>query len=287
VKRLLLLLLVGISFQSFSQNYDTLNVRNQGDASISEYYLNNILAEAGGGCTGFGHPTGSAVMVAVIDSCTWQPWNNENVDHGHWNQYWDFPYPPTYICRNRSENYFIYSLNNPTSFSSLYHWMHDTVPDGNYVLIYSWLTWSWQSNNNQYLDSLISYLGCPSWPPNDSVPFTFFVQKGEPWNIDTLVTGSTPTDLANLIVGVLNDCPVGIDEISGGNYAVMYPTPAHDNFTLNIPGELSIYDITGRLVLKQYALADSRIDCRSFPKGVYLVNLNNRNKIFNQKLVIE
>jgi hypothetical protein len=186
---------------NFGVNLSQLLVKNKGDAAISEYYLNNVLAESGGGCTGFFHPSLASVMVSVIDSLTLLPMNNENKDHGQWNKFYDYPNTLYYTCRNRPENYFIYSLaNDAASFSRLFEWIRDSVADGNYVLMYSWTTWSWQTNANTSLDSLMNYLGNTTWPPPDGVPFSYVVKKGRTSVLNTAVYGSSTPDSANLSV---------------------------------------------------------------------------------------
>jgi hypothetical protein len=187
---------------NFGLNLSQLEIRNYGGGGASGYYLNNILEESGGGCGLYGQFTGPAIMVAVIDSLTLQPKDNKNISHGNWNQYHIYPDTPSYsVCRTRPENYFVYSFYNPASFTSLYNWITspspDSVPDGSFIIIYSWTSYSW-SNSPPALNNLMTALGCTSWPPPDSVPFSFAVKKGRTWVLDTLVHGSAPGDSANL-----------------------------------------------------------------------------------------
>jgi hypothetical protein len=181
----------------FTTNQSLLQVRNYGWGGSSVYYLNNSIGEVGGGCTYNGHPnSGPAVMVAIIDSLTLQPINNLNVNHGQLNLHYDFPYPYYTVCRGRPENYFVYPMSDPNSLTNLHSWIRDTLPDGYFVLIYSWTTWNWTLNNNTALDSVMTELGCTQWPPEDSVPFAFVVKKGDPGVLNVFTEGTNFNDSA-------------------------------------------------------------------------------------------
>jgi hypothetical protein len=258
---------------------------NAGSGYQSGYLINNAWAEVGGGCSGWGNMTGPSVMVAVIDSCK-QPWNNLCVDHGNWNLYGTFPCADTFVCRMRPENYFVYSFYDTASFTHLHAWMRDSVPDGNYILIYSWTTYSW-SQVPVELNNLMNNLGCASWPPADSVPFIFAVRKGVTSELDTLVQGSTPNDTIILDIIVNNLCAVGIEEHAENDDAFIFPNPAHNSFAIHQQGDLNIYDVTGRLVKAQKIIDETIIDCRSFSKGIYFVCIRQKEKMLTQKLVIE
>jgi len=287
---LFLILLLNLSYQSKAQTVDTLMVHNWGYGGSSGYYINNILGEGGGGCMAFGNWSGPAIMVAIIDSCTGQPWNNLNVDHGNWNLYCVYPVcaPDYYVCRQRAENYFVYSFNDTLSFSRLHEWIRDSVPDNDLILIYSWTTYSY-SNSPQALNNLIYELGCPAWPAPDSVPFTYFVKKGQTSVMDTIVVGASPLDSAFLTVTFTTgaDCPVGISEIDKETDGVISPNPAHDNFTINITGELKIYDVTGRLVKEQTVNRKQEIVNCILNAGIYFVQVRDGKKVHTQKLIVE
>jgi hypothetical protein len=290
MKKLLLIsfFLLNLSFQSKAQATVTLTAAVYGWGGSSAYYLDSVIAEVGGGCNAFGHPTGPAIMVAILDSCL-RPWSNKNVNHGHWNYYcvWPVCSPDTFVCRMREENYFIYSFNNPASFTRLHEWIRDSVPDGQYILIYSWTTY-WWSNVPAELNNLMTDLGNTSWPPSDSVPFIYAVKKGFTSELDTMVQGSNWNDSVFLELAIQTNCPVGIPEINySDNAFLISPNPANDFFSVNRTGRIKIYDSLGREVLEQRVNPSSQVDCKGFSKGIYYVKMMEAGRSFSQKLLIE
>src|SRR5205823_757778 len=140
----------------------------------------------------------------IIDSLTLAPWNNLEQNHGQLNLFYPPPDSPAIMsCRSRTEAYFVYPFNNPPNFTNLLNWIRDTVPVGDFIAIYSWLTYPY-SNSPADLNNLMTYLGCPQWPPADNAPFSFVVKKGEPNIIDTIVQGGvSAADSAFLSVSLV------------------------------------------------------------------------------------
>jgi hypothetical protein len=182
----------------FGVNLAQLEVDNYPFGGTSGYYLNNVLEEVGGGCTYNSHPnSGPAIMVAVIDSLTLQPWSNDHVDHGQLNQY--FPELGITTCRPRAENYFIYPFNDPASFTRLHQWV-DSIPNGYFLLFYSWGTYTY-GGAPLALDSLMEELGNTQWPPTDNVAFVYVVKKGETSVLNFFKQGSSTSD--NVVLDTL------------------------------------------------------------------------------------
>jgi hypothetical protein len=289
MKKLLLVLVLFFSlcYGSKGQLVDTLYCYTGPGGAY--YTINGNVGETGTSCTYNGNPNcGPSVMVAIIDSCTCGPWSNLNANHGHLNLHFDFPFPYYTVCRGRPEYYFLYPMNNPSGFTGLHNWIRDSLADGHFVLIFSGTTWSWTSNNNPDLDSVMTELGSTQWPPQDSVPFAFFVKKGD---ASTVVEdyGTNPNDSAIINTIFTCDCAIGVEEIDkAGDEMIISPNPTQDYFLINRRGELKIYDAPGRLVKEQTIIdSQSRIDCHDFSKGIYFVKVNDEEKTFTQKLVIE
>jgi hypothetical protein len=89
--------------------------------------------------------------------------------------------------------------------------------------------------------------------------------------------------------------PTAINEIfSHQNTLIIIPNPAHNTFTLSLNNQssinnsqLTIYDVTGRVVHEQKIHSQlSTVNC-TLSAGVYFVRVEAGDKMYQQKLVIE
>ena len=81
----------------------------------------------------------------------------------------------------------------------------------------------------------------------------------------------------------------GVDEIKGNSISI-YPNPTSDYFIANTSGngQLELFDITGKLVLKRNISKTSETyDIRNLTKGVYVVKVTSKENSFSEKLIIE
>jgi len=72
----------------------------------------------------------------------------------------------------------------------------------------------------------------------------------------------------------------------------IYPNPTNSNFNIEIPenfvgGEISIIDLTGKVVMKDRILQGSikRFDVSNLNDGIYLIRLNNGSTQFTDRLI--
>jgi len=72
----------------------------------------------------------------------------------------------------------------------------------------------------------------------------------------------------------------------------VYPNPANSNFNIDIPenfvgGELSIIDLTGKIVVKERVTQSltKRIDISNLNDGIYLIRMNNGSAHFTDRLI--
>lgn len=80
------------------------------------------------------------------------------------------------------------------------------------------------------------------------------------------------------------DFPSGITNTINTSFSI-YPNPASDFiFTNQDFAEVAIFDITGKLVLKEFN--NNRIDISALNIGFYIVKINSEGKIYEQKLQI-
>jgi hypothetical protein len=68
---------------------------------------------------------------------------------------------------------------------------------------------------------------------------------------------------------------------------ILYPNPASDNFTVNMSGELRIYDVMGRVVkVERLNRKQQTVNCK-LNAGIYFVSVVDQKKSFCQKIIIE
>ena len=86
----------------------------------------------------------------------------------------------------------------------------------------------------------------------------------------------------------INQLPLGLDE-SKSEWVNIYPNPAEDKITFSgaSVNEVSIYDLTGKLVLNAANILDNEISVNKLQTGIYQVILKTNNRVSTQKLVIK
>jgi hypothetical protein len=81
-----------------------------------------------------------------------------------------------------------------------------------------------------------------------------------------------------------------IDHASGsetitGQKSMVYPNPAGDVVFLGcLSGNVSIYDLTGRLV-SDMKFDFGRLDISALKQGIYILNIHSAGKIYTAKLI--
>ncbi len=165
----------------FVNNNKSLRVTTLGNPqSVTEYnevgyWLNNSPVEDNG-CDVI-----PAVMVAVLDSISLKPWSTCEYNFGQINTFTlssgstcDDP-QGTGSCRQRPENYFIFRYGNPGDMADLQA-MINSVPSGNYIIIYSWFTYPYSAADPAFYNTLTG-LGFNTAALQDNTPFVYFSRK--------------------------------------------------------------------------------------------------------------
>ena len=122
----------------------------------------------------------AAIHIAVLDPVTLAPWESNYDD-----LYPENDFDNLMSCaegRARPEKYFIFRQNNATELAGLAT-MLDAVPDGHYILAYSWKYVNydgWDANGPELYDAFADLGALQLGAAQDSVPFIFFVEKGLP-----------------------------------------------------------------------------------------------------------
>lgn len=134
------------------------------------------------------------LLVAVMDSVTLLPWqSNFNGSHPG-NDFGNSMISAN--ARSRPEKYFIFEQNQAAQLSGMANMLTSGIPDGNYVLIYSWrfaLPSIWASLSPELVSAFNAAGAGVLTASSDSLPFIFFFQKGSP-STAQLLMGSQPGD---------------------------------------------------------------------------------------------
>ncbi len=94
---------------------------------------------------------------------------------------------------------------------------------------------------------------------------------------------------------VIGDCTVGIEDIEPLENILVYPNPAVDHLTIEIPDyvkeqvELEVYSSTGQLVHSETTRNTGaiRLQCNQWAKGIYVVKLVTNERVFQAKVVVD
>ncbi len=157
------------------------------EALATRYQINLNVLEYGG--YGFDSP---ALMVAVLDSSTFIPWESnydgQNPQHDYGNTL------ASANARNRTEKYFIFQQQDAAQLDGFVNMM-DAIPDGQYVLVYTWQLaqkFNWE-NLSPGVSDVFEDIGADAIvAAPDSLPFILFMKKGDP-NSLIQVVGSEPS----------------------------------------------------------------------------------------------
>ncbi|MBP6335376.1 MAG: hypothetical protein KA444_07890 [Bacteroidia bacterium] len=188
----------------FVQNNKALKILTYGTPSNAAaynevgYYLNNAPIEYNG-CQ-----VDAAVMIAVLDSISLEPWNTCANNFGQANQF----FLTNGACgtnsasgfipgcnRTRPENYFFFRFNTPAQIQSIQNFINQ-IPDGNYILAYNWFNTTYSTADPGFVNSFTN-LGFTMSSLQDNSPFALFIKKGFPLTkIEQF--GNTPADTLNL-----------------------------------------------------------------------------------------
>jgi len=164
-----------LDYNRTSRSFDFINgsaqlkVLVQGALTSTETSNNKVLLDADA-IANDGWTYNTAIHTVVLDSLSLEPWDANQINMGQANV------PGTGIPNN-----FIFRNGSPAQMDALAYMLIDSVPDNNYIVVWSWYPLSF-SNYNAFTPSLANAfqsLGSTLLPSiQDSLPFCFFVKKG-------------------------------------------------------------------------------------------------------------
>jgi hypothetical protein len=163
----------------FVPNVKNLRIKNIGNANTAQQWTNIGYEIDGALQESNGCGTAPAIHVAIIDPISLIPWatrcNGQNLNNNFGNV------NDNCACRPRPENYFIYRPNNATSLNAMANLINN-VPEGHYVLVWSWINGlfgNWTNNQITALENIgadsLRFLSTN----NLNRPYIFFTRKGD------------------------------------------------------------------------------------------------------------
>ncbi len=116
---------------------------------------------------------GQALHVAVLDSLSLTPWDAQTTNMGQTNY--------NGACSNKT-TFFIFHTQNAAEMQSLANMLTDSVPAGNYILVYTWRYGYFTQWASTYPATLAAFNSLGATQINtigDSIPYIFFTKKGD------------------------------------------------------------------------------------------------------------
>ncbi|MCB9360659.1 MAG: hypothetical protein H6587_03400 [Flavobacteriales bacterium] len=172
----------------FVPNIKELKVTTKVAANLSEFW--DIGYKIDGFTIGNnGWLASSSIHVAVMDSLSIDYWRSDEKDFGQAN------------FGNTKPGFFIFRQNDPVQMAALANMLNDSIPDNNYVAIWSFYVNSFPGYatlpNN--VRTAFQNLGAINLPAiQDSLAFILFVQKGNPASAIEIIADSTEQDYMTL-----------------------------------------------------------------------------------------
>lgn len=123
----------------------------------------------------------SSLHLAVIDGKTLKNWKSDQINMGQAN------------FGNTKSNFFIFRQNDPLQMDALTNMLNDSIPSGDYILIWTWYYKLFVDFAPLPINLRTAFqnLGAINMPTiQDSLPFIFIAQKGNPSNIVEVIGDS-------------------------------------------------------------------------------------------------
>ena len=87
----------------------------------------------------------------------------------------------------------------------------------------------------------------------------------------------------------LNYIVTSIETSDIENYILIFPNPANDYLQINVDNEnkssLTIFDLTGKIILKKGFHKNIKLNIQDFTKGVFFIEIKTENKLITRKII--
>lgn len=167
----------------------------EGNSVNNVRWMKDLETQEGQGCSN--HPSLIVGVVDPFDFSTWMSrYDGQGLYFGNVNDNGN--------CRSRQEKYFIFRERYPDQMAGMADMLTNAIPDGHFVLIYTYLTLL-----RDYVDTSVVMPALHALGANelfngavpDSVPYIFFCKKGDPSSVAEL-WGQSFTDVIDTTIFV-------------------------------------------------------------------------------------
>ena len=176
--------------------------------------------------------------------------------------------------------------------SGIERMLEDSVPNGYYILAYSWMYVNfddWAISNPNLL-STFQTLGATNMGNLDSIPFVFFVQKGNPSSAIELYGQNIDDSL--FLTATLNCFPLGVSNVSNNSFPIqIIPNPSNGIFNCHFTSQINsivVYNTKGAIVFEKNLnnIPDYSLDLSSQSEGVYFLKINSEKASGSKRIVV-
>ncbi len=165
----------------------------RGGSYVQSYWTKDLEMQEAQGCGPY-----ASMNVGVVDPFDFTTWQTR---FGGVGRYFGNVNNEGACYRQRQEKNFVFWYHSPAQMDSLANMLTNHIPDGHYVLAYTYLRLMRSSLEGSNAMAALGALGASNLLNGtvpDSVPYIFFCKKGDPASVQE-AWGQLPTDLINLV----------------------------------------------------------------------------------------
>ncbi|MBP9080342.1 MAG: hypothetical protein KBF80_08835 [Flavobacteriales bacterium] len=180
----------------FSGGDHQISCEVRGESFVQAYWTKDLEMQEAQGCGPF-----ASMSVGVVDPFDFTTWLTK---YGGVGRYYGNVNNEGACYRQRQEKQFVFWYHAPAQMDSMANMLTNHIPDGHYVLVYTYLRLMRTSLESSNAMAALAALGATNLANGtvpDSVPYIFFCKKGDPTSVQE-VWGDVPDDLINLVASM-------------------------------------------------------------------------------------